>query len=988
MLIGIAAVPPAAASGTASAAAVPAPVAHPRIVNASQLAKVRRIIAVPGTAQKVWDKLVATVDEGEGSALDAALVHAVTGEHRYAAQAFTLFQQAGEILRGQQTLEVGNTMSQLAPAYDLAYNGWSQAQRDEALETMTYAAGYYATVTHPNIDNAADKASNWVAVIRGTELLTHLAARGDGAYGLRDDRVAFGLKEVRRHLDEAFSDSGWNQEGWDYLNYIVGALAPVVRAAHNAGITDLDASWQRPRMAELALHTFAVRPTKDRLQFGVGERTGGISPALLGTGAADTQAAYLWLYERTNGATGGVAALANWPEGVTPTDPDSQPQLRQALLDDEAGAYHFRDRYQGDDDTLLSVNNRNENHAGWSQAESFAMSLIGQGTTWARQPAKENANYTLFSKPLIDGRPIPSGVTAGKNGNTSTGRVYAGQGGGFVALDARNDYAVDTATREQVVDLRPAGGADAVTAVHDRFADDTSHRIDWQLAPEPGVTITHGATESGTRTFQFTREDAWLKGWLLDPAGATMSTSNGAFRITRTGTALDFRIVIAVGRGPVPTAITSGSTLTLGQTSYNTAALASFTPAGPAPTGNLQRPTVHLAPADAPFQPGGSHDVTATYTWWNDQPATGARLDLTVPAGWTAAQTSQSIPADLHSGQKATATWRVTAPTGAAFGDHTLTATAFATGITTIRDTAPAALIRTNLALGKPAIQSSTQAGPEKAVDGNTDGYYGRGSLAHTLQEPYPWWQVDLGTSQALGSLVLWNRVDCCAERLHDFYVLASDQPFGDDSLAELLARADVWKVKKPGVSAQRLLTIPLTTTARYVRIQIGDAAPSYLQLAEIQILPPASGTVHLAQGQPATQSTTAYGGAAGRAVDGNTDGVWANGSVTHTSEQAQPWWQVDLGEGAAVDTIEIWNRSDCCASRLTDYYVVVSDNPFTTGTLSDVLVQPGVTSYRQTATAGRPTTLTIGKGARYIRVQLASTTATPLSLAEVRVLR
>ncbi|MFD7229194.1 hypothetical protein [Streptomyces sp. NPDC059881] len=96
MLIGIAAVPPAAASGAASAAAVPAPVAHPRIVNASQLAKVRRIIAVPGTAQKVWDKLVATVDEGEGSALDAAFVLAVTGEQRYAAQAFTLFRQAGE----------------------------------------------------------------------------------------------------------------------------------------------------------------------------------------------------------------------------------------------------------------------------------------------------------------------------------------------------------------------------------------------------------------------------------------------------------------------------------------------------------------------------------------------------------------------------------------------------------------------------------------------------------------------------------------------------------------------------------------------------------------------------------------------------------------------------------------------------------------------------------------------------------------------------
>ncbi|MFD3947123.1 discoidin domain-containing protein [Streptomyces sp. NPDC058579] len=437
----------------------------------------------------------------------------------------------------------------------------------------------------------------------------------------------------------------------------------------------------------------------------------------------------------------------------------------------------------------------------------------------------------------------------------------------------------------------------------------------------------------------------------------------------------------------MPTAATSGSTLTLGQTSYDTAALASFTPAGPAPTGNLQRPTVHLAPAQAPFQPGGAQDVTATYTWWNDQPATGTQLSLAVPAGWSAAQTSRSIPVSLPAGQKATATWRVTAPTGAAFGDHTFTTTASATGSPAIRDTAAAALIRTNLALGKPATQSSTQAGPERAVDGNTDGYYGRGSVAHTLQEPYPWWQVDLGSSQALGSLTVWNRVDCCADRLHDFYVLASDQPFGDDSLAELLGRSDVWRVKNPGAYPQRLLTVPLTTTARYVRIQIDDAAPSYLQLAEVQIRPPVSGTTHLAQGQPATQSTTAYGGAAGRAVDGNTDGVWANGSVTHTTEQVQPWWQVDLGEIAAVNRVEIWNRTDSCAGRLTDYYVLVSEIPFTPGTLSEVLAQPGVTAYRQTATAGRPTTVAVGKGARYLRVQLATGTAAPLSLAEVRVL-
>ncbi|MEU2429122.1 hypothetical protein ABZ611_06295 [Streptomyces sp. NPDC007861] len=67
---------------------------------------------------------------------------------------------------------------------------------------------------------------------------------------------------------------------------------------------------------------------------------------------------------------------------------------------------------------------------------------------------------------------------------------------------------------------------------------------------------------------------------------------------------------------------------------------------------------------------------------------------------------------------------------------------------------------------------------------------------------------------------------------------------------------------------------------------------------------------------------------------------------------------------------------------------MLVSNSPFGSGSLSQVLAQPGVTAYRQTGTAGRPTTITVGKGARYVRVQLAGATATPLSLAEVRVLR
>src|SRR5437899_2031448 len=47
---------------------------------------------------------------------------------------------------------------------------------------------------------------------------------------------------------------------------------------------------------------------------------------------------------------------------------------------------------------------------------------------------------------------------------------------------------------------------------------------------------------------------------------------------------------------------------------------------------------------------------------------------------------------------------------------------------------------------------------------------------------------------------------------------------------------------------------------------------------------------------QPATESSSAYGGDAGRAVDGNTDGAFGGRSVTHTDADTNAWWQVDLG--------------------------------------------------------------------------------------------
>ncbi|VVM22050.1 hypothetical protein BSPWISOXPB_3048 [uncultured Gammaproteobacteria bacterium] len=51
-------------------------------------------------------------------------------------------------------------------------------------------------------------------------------------------------------------------------------------------------------------------------------------------------------------------------------------------------------------------------------------------------------------------------------------------------------------------------------------------------------------------------------------------------------------------------------------------------------------------------------------------------------------------------------------------------------------------------------------------MDGNTDGKFLDGSTTHTNDEQGAWWQVDLGSKKNISQIIIYNRTDCCANRL------------------------------------------------------------------------------------------------------------------------------------------------------------------------------------------------------------------------------
>ncbi|MEP1490000.1 MAG: discoidin domain-containing protein [Algibacter sp.] len=267
-----------------------------------------------------------------------------------------------------------------------------------------------------------------------------------------------------------------------------------------------------------------------------------------------------------------------------------------------------------------------------------------------------------------------------------------------------------------------------------------------------------------------------------------------------------------------------------------------------------------------------------------------------------------------------------------------------------------------NLALSGTATQSSTayDGVASRAIDGDTNGAFSGGSVTHTNSEANAWWQVDLGADQSIGEINVYNRTDCCSSRLTNFtvYVINSS---GTTTYSQSFTSTVTTSIS---LNAGAVL-------GKIIKIQLDET--NVLSLSEVQVYEGAAAD-NLATSGTATQSSTAYSGVASRAIDGDTNGDWSNASVTHTNSEANAWWQVDLGADKNIGVINVFNRTNCCSSRLTNFTVYVINSS-------------GTTTYSKSFTSYPDPSIVINAGdvlGKVIKVQLDDTNS--LSLAELEV--
>ena len=143
----------------------------------------------------------------------------------------------------------------------------------------------------------------------------------------------------------------------------------------------------------------------------------------------------------------------------------------------------------------------------------------------------------------------------------------------------------------------------------------------------------------------------------------------------------------------------------------------------------------------------------------------------------------------------------------------------------------------------------------------------------------------------------------------------------------------------------------------------------------------------NIAFDKPAKQSSTFQAGEAALAVDGDYDGgrgaIGPGASISHTLQQESPWWEVDLQELSSLQTVRVFNRTDCCPENLENFHVFFSHFPLdASATLEELLADTQISHASYSGRVDSMAEISLQATGRFLRIQAPGNTA--LSLTEL----
>ena len=516
-------------------------------------------------------------------AREAALLYLITDDPDYAQIAFEALQGiTSDGIVGSNGLRRAMVSTGFAFAYDWAANGWTQEQRDWVYGEMLRGLDEWPSFSHPNFQHPGG--SNWVAVCRGAELTLMLAA---GEEGNRSSRFNTLVSALSSHITAGYGSLGYTQEGLGYKVYGGGFLYPAALALEEAlGNTTLSqplrgrTPW-RPFMYNVSFAYSSI--DQFRRELPVYLPTGVSNPDFYEEGLTSLfleysrnhsdAPFYRHFYDRVTGVESPLAPEFKYDQHRAGTtwavlfyDPELESEdptgVWPAAIEDNRGYAWYRNRWQDENDTLgYLFADTNHHGRAWNSEEALAMSLFSNGTLFFHGPSTATDTPTNYTSVIVDGeRPTnnETGQRVAFEATLDDAYIIVGGGAAYQVVGLNHIH------RHLLVDLaegRVEGRA--LFSSLDRFEANQTRTVTWHanltMPRAHSIDLSLGS-EGGRATFLLRGEgDAYLKGWVLHPANASVSDANGNLAISTEAQQGDIWVAWVTGSGVPPAAEIGGS---------------------------------------------------------------------------------------------------------------------------------------------------------------------------------------------------------------------------------------------------------------------------------------------------------------------------------------------------------------------------------------------------------------------------------------------
>jgi len=459
----------------------------------------------------------------------------------------------------------------IALAYDWGYPGWTDEQRSAVRKRAS---------AHLKAMPAGDRVAreypfNKGGVHGGSEILLMFALGEEGNLKARYDHVR---QYLIKHIQTCYDPWGVSQEGPGYSEYPGAFLLPAALAARQLGDGDLMKAVAGRSWWKMVMHAWTFMDVVHQsVMWGVASGSGpgeGWLSAILGTVPEDQLPYYLWFYDRAEGIRSpkppalrfdpgrgnSPLAMLLYPMGAAAKDPTGV--LPPVYYDETRGFAFLRNRWQDANDITVTLSaDAAKNAMGWDQPDVLAMNLMAFNTRFFGGHAKRG-KIGDYSALLVDGR-YGGGSSLGK-----AGACEPAKDGAYVIADGGATYAelkCDSVQRHLLAKFA-AGKSEALLSTLDRIKSAAAHTYTWQgnLGNETGDggVVASGGPEAGRPTFFLKgRNDGFVKGWVVHPAGAVVEAKGDPLRVNVKGGDADIWVVMLVGQGKAPSATVTGTGL-------------------------------------------------------------------------------------------------------------------------------------------------------------------------------------------------------------------------------------------------------------------------------------------------------------------------------------------------------------------------------------------------------------------------------------------